>query len=121
MLYLVRQRCLSSWCNGASVRSRRLSHVGPSSSSPSSPSLQPYFLSSIRSPSHYLRALSTGSVKSDIREAAELQDKVLRCLDATVFDPALPTRSIVDLGLVKVGRKELGVWGSRAREKGLKL
>jgi len=100
MLHLVRRRCLPSSCTGASVYPRRLSSSSSSSLS----------LSSTWSPRHPLRALSTGSDKgnSDIREAAELQDKVLRCLDATVFDPALPTRSIVDLGLVKVIQRRIG-------------
>ncbi|EWM23827.1 mrp-like protein [Nannochloropsis gaditana] len=47
------------------------------------------------------RFSSSNAGQFDIREMAELQDKVLRCLDATVFDPCMPNRSIVDLGLVK--------------------
>lgn len=33
---------------------------------------------------------------------AQQQEAVLRHLDAEVKEPALPTRSIVDLGLIKV-------------------
>lgn len=52
--------------------------------------------------SHRHLSGTTTTNANDIREQAKLQEDVIRRLDATVQDPAFPTRSIVDLGLVKV-------------------
>lgn len=64
---------------------------------------------------HYALPAAAPSAASpfstDVRAAAQQQEAVLRRLDAEVKEPALPTRSIVDLGLIKVGQIYVVVLG----------